>query len=62
MKLQALIQKAQALSIEKDKEESAVILLLEHVTSLKTNQLFLRMQEEVEKKLNKTFGHYLKNI
>ncbi len=55
MKLQALIQKAQALSIEKDKEESAVILLLEHVTSLKTNQLFLRMQEEVEKKIEQDF-------
>lgn len=55
MKLQALIQKAQALAIEKDKEESAVILLLEHVTSLKTNQLFLRMQEEVEEKIEQGF-------
>lgn len=55
MKLQALIQKAQALAIDKDKEESAVILLLEHVTSLKTNQLFLRMQEEVEKKIEQDF-------
>lgn len=55
MKLQALIQKAQALAIEKDKEESAVILLLEHVTSLKTNQLFLRMQEEVEEKIEQDF-------
>ena len=55
MKLQALIQKAQALAVEKDKEESAVILLLEHVTSLKTNQLFLRMQEEVEEKIEQDF-------
>lgn len=55
MKLQALIQKAQALAIEKDREESAVILLLEHVTSLKTNQLFLRMQEEVEEKIEQGF-------
>lgn len=55
MKLQALVQKAQALAIDKDKEESAVILLLEHVTSLKTNQLFLRMQEEVEKKIEQDF-------
>ncbi len=55
MKLQELIQKAQALAIDKDKEESAVILLLEHVTSLKTNQLFLRMQEEVEKKIEQDF-------
>lgn len=55
MKLQALILKAQALAVEKDKEESAVILLLEHVTSLKTNQLFLRMQEEVEEKIEQGF-------
>ncbi len=55
MKLQALIQKAQVLAVEKDKEESAVILLLEHVTSLKTNQLFLRMQEEVEEKIEQGF-------
>lgn len=55
MKLQALILKAQVLAVEKDKEESAVILLLEHVTSLKTNQLFLRMQEEVEEKIEQDF-------
>ncbi len=55
MKLQALILKAQVLAVEKDKEESAVILLLEHVTSLKTNQLFLRMQEEVEEKIEQGF-------
>lgn len=55
MKLQTLILKAQVLAVEKDKEESAVILLLEHVTSLKTNQLFLRMQEEVEEKIEQGF-------
>lgn len=55
MKLQMLIKKAQDLAVEWGKEESAVILLLEHVTGLKTNQLYLKMQEEIQEDLEQHF-------
>lgn len=55
MKLQMLIKKAQDLAVEWGKEESAVILLLEHITGLKTNQLYLKMQEEIQEDLEQHF-------
>ena len=41
MTYQKLLQVASNKAIEFDKEESAAVLLLEHVTNLKMNQLFI---------------------
>ena len=43
------------MAIEKDKEESAAVLLLEHVTQLESNALYLKMHEEVEADIYNTF-------
>ena len=43
MTYQKLLQQAQNKAIELDKEESAAYLLLEHVTGLETNQLYLKI-------------------
>lgn len=63
MTYQKLLQMASLKAIEYDKEESAAILLLEHVTNLKTNQLFLKIHEEVEENIlnafNEVFDRYL---
>lgn len=50
-----LIQIAEQMAIEKDKEESAAVLLLEHVTQLESNALYLKMHEEVEADIYNTF-------
>lgn len=63
MTYQKLLQIASEKAIAYDKEESAAILLLEHVTNLKTNQLFLKIHEEVEADIlnsfNEIFERYL---
>ncbi|MCR5349886.1 MAG: peptide chain release factor N(5)-glutamine methyltransferase [Acholeplasmatales bacterium] len=47
------------------KEDSAVILLLEHITGFETNELYLKMNDEINNDLidefNKIFEKYLKN-
>ena len=65
MTYQKLLQQAQNKAIELDKEESAAYLLLEHVTGLETNQLYLKIHNEVEdeilEKFNDIFNRYLNN-
>ena len=50
-------------ALECDKEDSAVILLMEHVTQLETNALYMKMNEEISndiiEKFNKIFDVYL---
>lgn len=50
-------------ALECDKEDSAVILLMEHVTELETNALYMKMNEEIPSdiidKFNKIFDVYL---
>lgn len=47
------------------KEDSAVILLLEHITGFETNELYLKMNDEINDDIidefNKIFQKYLKN-
>lgn len=43
MNYQQLLQEAQALAIKENKEESAAILLLEHLCDLKSNELYLKI-------------------
>lgn len=63
MTYQKLLQQASEKAIEYDKEESAAILLLEHVTNLKMNQLYMKIHDEVEPeildKFNTIFNRYL---
>ena len=50
-------------ALECDKDDSAVILLMEHVTQLETNALYMKMNEEISddiiEKFNKIFDIYL---
>ena len=50
-------------ALECDKEDSAVVLLMEHVTELETNALYMKMNEEIPSdiidKFNKIFDVYL---
>ena len=63
MTYQRFIKDAENRAIECDKEESAVILLMEHVTQLETNHLYMKMHEEIEdeiaNKFNEIFDKYL---
>ena len=63
MTYQKLLQDASNKAILYDKEESAAVLLLEHVTNLKMNQLFMKIHDEVEQdvleKFNEIFNRYL---
>ncbi len=63
MTYQKFIREKEKIAVENDKEESAVILLLEHVTKLETNYLYMKMQEEIEanvvEEFNKIFDVYL---
>ena len=63
MTYQRFIRDMENKAIEYDKEESAVVLLLEHVTGLETNALYMRMREEIEDtiviKFNEIFDKYL---
>ena len=65
MTYQKLLQVAQDKAIELDKEESAAFLLLQYVTGLETNQLYLKIHDEVEEdilnKFNDIFDRYLNN-
>ncbi len=63
MNYQKFIREKEKKAIECDKEESAVILLLEHVTKLETNMLYQKMNMEIEddivNKFNEIFDIYL---
>ena len=52
-------------ALENNKEDSAVVLLLEHITKLETNALFMKRGEEIEEKyvkeFNEIFDEYLHN-
>ena len=65
MTYQKLLQQAQNKAIELDKEESAAYLLLQHVTGLETNQLYVKIHDEVEENVlnqfNEIFNRYLNN-
>ena len=65
MTYQKLLQQAQEKAVEFDKEESAAFLLLQHVTGLETNQLYLKIHSDVEQevldKFNSIFERYLHN-
>lgn len=55
MTYQKLIQSASQEALEKDKEDSAVILLLSHAANIKTNELYQRMFKEVEEEIVQKF-------
>ena len=63
MTYQQFIRENEKKAIDNDKEESAVILLLEHVTGYETNELYLKMSSEIEEdivnKFNEIFNVYL---
>ncbi len=63
MTYQKFIKLKQNEAIENDKEESAVVLLLESVTKLETYELYLKMSEEIEEdiinKFDEIFNKYL---
>ena len=63
MTYQKFIKYNENKAVEHDKEESAVVLLLEHVTKLETNFLYQKMNEEVPSDIvdefNKIFDVYL---
>ena len=65
MTYQKLLQQAQNKAVELDKEESAAFFLLQNVTGLETNQLYLKIHDEVEEsillKFNQMFDRYLYN-
>lgn len=55
MKFQKLIQEAENLAIENNKEESAVFLLLEYITKLSPTELYTNMHKEVSKEVYEAF-------
>jgi len=63
MTYQSFIKFMQDKAYENGKEESAVILILEAVTKLETNFLYMKMNEEIDDKtisdFNKIFDIYL---
>lgn len=63
MTYQSFIKEKEKQAIAADKEESAVVLLLEHICDLETNQLYLKMHEPVEESVicqfNEIFDRYL---
>lgn len=63
MTYQSFIKSMQDKAYENGKEESAVILILEAVTKLETNFLYMKMNEEIEEdiinKFNDIFNKYL---
>lgn len=63
MTYQQFIKDREKKAIECDKEESSVVLLLEHIANLETNALYMRMNEEIEEdivnKFNSIFDVYL---
>lgn len=65
MNYQKLIQVAQEEALAHDKEESAVFLLLQHVTGLNASNLYLKMHDEVGDDIlnhfNSLYQRYLKD-
>ena len=63
MTYKKFVTQKQDLALENSKEESAVILLLESITKLSTNALYLKMNEEIDSdtinKFNDIFDKYL---
>lgn len=63
MTYQQFIKEKEKLAIENNKEESSVVLLLENVCNVETNDLYLRMfneiSEDVVSKFNEIFDIYL---
>ena len=63
MKYKKFMKEKENLAIENNKEESAVYLLLLHVTGFKSNELFLKLEDEIEDNIinefNKLFDLYL---
>lgn len=63
MTYQQFIKDKEKLAIENGKEESSVVLLLEHVCNVETNDLYLRMFNEISDDVilnfNKIFDVYL---
>ena len=63
MTYQQFIRDREKKAIECDKEESSVVLLLEHVANLETNALYMKMNEQIEEELvykfNEIFDIYL---
>ena len=63
MTYQSFIKNMQDKAYENGKEESAVILILDAVTKLETNFLYMKMNEEIEEdiinKFNDIFNKYL---
>ncbi|MDE7105895.1 MAG: peptide chain release factor N(5)-glutamine methyltransferase [Anaeroplasmataceae bacterium] len=55
MKYQKFIQEAEDLAITNEKEESAVFLLLEHITKLSPTELYMKLQDEVSKEVYDAF-------
>ena len=56
MKYKKFMKEKENLAIENNKEESAVYLLLLHVTGLKSNELFLKLEDEIEQKIVDEFN------
>ena len=63
MKYKKFMKEKENLAIENNKEESAIYLLLLHVTGLKSNELFLKLEDEIDdniiNKFNELFDLYL---
>jgi len=63
MTYQQFIKEKEKLAIENNKEESSVVLLLENVCNVETNDLYLRMfneiSEDIVSKFNEIFDVYL---
>lgn len=55
MTYQQFIRQKEKEAVEQDKEESAVVLLLEHICGLETNALYLKMFEEIDEDTVKRF-------
>ena len=55
MNYQKLIQEAEGLAVENEKEESAVYLILEHVTKWSSTELYMQLHKEVSKEIYAAF-------
>ncbi len=63
MKIQEFIRIKENEALENDKEESAVVLLLEHVLNLETQALYIKMNDEISNeeinRFNELWSQYL---
>lgn len=55
MTYQQFIRQKEKQAVAQDKEESSVVLLLEHICGLETNALYLKMFEEIEEDIVRRF-------